>query len=161
MKSFKDNRDREWKIAVTVDALKRVRDLLDVDLLDLVEGKLIERLIGDPVLLCDVIYAVCKPAADEQSITDQDFGAAMAGDSIDRATKALLEELVNFSPSPKDRKNLSKVLEATWAAMDQAREVIGQRLASGVIQKEVDRALAEFGGLSTNSPESSASTPAP
>ena len=76
---------------------------------DAVEGQLIERLVTDPVLLCDCVYAVCKPEADARGITDEDFGRAMAGDVIEHACTALLEELVDFFPQPK-RQVLAKAL---------------------------------------------------
>lgn len=159
MKTFTDNAGRTWTIAVNVDAIKRVRGLLDVDLLEIVEGKLIEKLIRDPVLLCDVVYAVCKPEADTRNITDEDFGRSMAGDAIEHATKALLEELVGFSPSPRDRANLQRVLETTWRVMDRARDVIETRLESVNVEKVVEQALATAGTLSGAAPESSASIP--
>src|SRR5262245_66118902 len=99
VKTFNDNAGRTWTVAINVDAIKRVRGLLSVDLLEVVEGKLIETLIRDPILLCDVVYAVCKPEADAKHVSDEDFGRAMSGDAIDHATKALLEDLVDFSPS--------------------------------------------------------------
>jgi hypothetical protein len=71
MRTFKDNAGRDWTVAVTVDAIKRVRTLAGVDLLEVVEGKLMERLVTDPVLLCDVIYSVCKPEADAKSVADR------------------------------------------------------------------------------------------
>src|SRR4051812_8711482 len=74
MKTFADNAGRTWTVAINVDAIKRVRDLAQTNLLEVIEGKLLEKLIGDPVLLCDVIYSVCKPEADAKSITDVDFG---------------------------------------------------------------------------------------
>jgi len=152
MKTFTDNAGRTWTIAINVGAIKRVRGLLDVDLLEVVEGKLIERLIRDPVLLCDVVYAVCKPEADERHITDEEFGRAMAGDAIEHATKALLEELVGFSPSPRDRANLQRVLEATWTAMDRARDVVEARLTSGELDRVVEQALATATNSSGGAP---------
>src|SRR5262245_66052332 len=98
MKTFSDNAGRIWTLQINVDAIKRVRDLAEVNLLEVVEGKLLERLISDPVLLCDVIYSVCKPEADAKQVSDEDFGRAMAGDAIEAATTALLEELVGFFP---------------------------------------------------------------
>jgi hypothetical protein len=83
MRTFNDNAARSWTVQINVDAIKRVRDLVKVNLLEVVEGKLIEQLVSDPILLCDVIYAVCKPEADAKSVTDVDFGKAMAGDAID------------------------------------------------------------------------------
>ena len=161
MKSFTDNAGRSWTVTINVDAIKRVRGLLEVDLLEIVEGTLIEKLIRDPVLLCDVVYVVCKPEADAKGVSDEDFGRAMAGDAIEHATKALLEELVGFSPSPRDRVNLGRVLETTWRVMDKARDLIEQRLTSGQLDEQIERALANAADLSGSAPASSGSTPAP
>jgi len=159
MKTFTDNAGRTWTIAINVDVLKRVRGLVDVNLLDILDGQLIERLYRDPVLLCDVVYAVCKPEADAQSVSDEDFGRAMAGDAIEQATKALLEELVNFSPSPRDRANLQRVLETTWRVMDKARDLVEARLATVDAAQIVAQALVTSGTSSGSAPALSASTP--
>jgi len=159
MRTFADNAGRTWTVAINVGAIKRVRGLLDVDLLGVVEGKLIERLICDPVLLCDVIYAVCQPAADAAGVSDIDFGKAMAGDAIEHATKALLEEIVSFSPSPRDRANLGRVLTTTWLAMDRARDLVEARLNSGELDRAVERALANATTSSGDAPVSSVSIP--
>ena len=161
MKTFTDNAGRTWTITINVDAIKRVRGLLQVNLLEVIEGKLIDRLIGDPVLLCDVLFALVKPEAETKQISDEDFGRAMAGDSIDHATTALLEELVSFFPSPRDRANLNRVLQATWRVMDKARDAIEKRIDSGEIDRIAERALASAMTSSGDSLESSASTPAP
>lgn len=63
MRTFNDNAGRTWTIAINVDTIRRVRSLVSVDLLEAVESKLIERLAGDPILLCDVIYVICKPSS--------------------------------------------------------------------------------------------------
>jgi len=159
MKTFTDNAGRTWTVAINVDAIKRVRDLLEVDLLEVLDGKLIEKLYRDPVLLCDVVYAACKPEADARNVTDEDFGRAMAGDAIEHATKALLEELVGFSPSPRDRANLQRILETTWNVMDKARDAIEAKLATVNADEVVAQALAMSGGSSGSAPGSPASRP--
>ena len=161
MKSFTDNTDRTWTVSITVDAIKRVRGLLEVDLLDAISGNLIERLVKDPILLCDIVYAVCKPEADAQAVNDEDFGRAMAGDAIEQATKALLEELVSFSPSPRDRANLKRVLETTWKVMDKARDLIEARIEGGELEQAAERALATLSDSSGDSQASPASIRGP
>ncbi|MBX3363939.1 MAG: hypothetical protein KF866_04165 [Phycisphaeraceae bacterium] len=156
MKVFKDNAGREWTVEVNVAALKRVKSLTEVNLLGVLDGTLIERLIRDPVLLCDAVYAICKPQADERSVTDEDFGRAMAGDAIEHATEALLEELVSFCPSPRDRANLGRVLKATREVMDKARDIVEAKLDSGELEKAAEQALAQAqtgtrGGLGSSS----------
>ena len=163
MKTFTDNLDRSWDVAIDVTAIKRVRDLVGVDLLEIVDGSLIEKLIRDPVLLCDVVYAVCKLQADERDppVTDEEFGRAMAGDVIEHATTALLEDLVSFCPSPRDRTNLGRVLEATNRVMDRARDLVEQKLDSGELEQMAERALVSAGSSSGSPQASSESIRAP
>ena len=167
MRSFKDNQGRQWSVEINVAAIKRVRGLTGEDLMQVIEGRLIEKLIRDPVLLCDVVYAICKPEADSRSVSDEEFGKAMAGDAIEAATTAVLEELVGFCPSPRDRANLGRVLQATRKVMDRARDLVEKKLDSGELDRLADRLLAEgspeltAGSSSISAPESSVSTPAP
>jgi len=172
MRTFKDNQGREWTVEITVAAIKRVRGLAGVDLMEVLEGSngLIERLVRDPVLLCDVIYAACKPQADERQVSDEMFGASMAGDAIEHATAALLEELVDFCPSPRDRANLGRVLKATREVMDKARDVVERRIDELIDGGALERAVLEAvpptveaaaGGSSGSAPASSASIQPP
>ncbi|MBL9030302.1 MAG: hypothetical protein JNM80_01165 [Phycisphaerae bacterium] len=99
----------------------------------------------------------------------------MAGDAIEHATAAVLEELVSFCPSPRDRANLGRVLQATREVMDKARDLATRRIdhliQSGELERLAENALAETegevqppptpGGTSGTAPEPSASIPAP
>ncbi|MBI5725923.1 MAG: hypothetical protein HZA50_18330 [Planctomycetes bacterium] len=168
MKTFSDNAGRTWTVTVNVDAVKRVKSLLSVNLLEAVDGKLLEKLIGDPVLLCDVIYAVCKPQADAQKISDEDFGRAMAGDAIELATTALLEELCDFFPLARRtllRKALTKLkkLESMALASAQNRldspelEKIFRETLNEMAPGEAQTAASTIGNSSGSLPDSSAS----
>ncbi|MBL9030127.1 MAG: hypothetical protein JNM80_00290 [Phycisphaerae bacterium] len=163
MRTFKDNAGRTWTVDINVATLKRVRGLTGVDLMQVIEGTLIEKLIRDPVLLCDVVYAVCKPEADSAtpSVSDEEFGKAMAGDAIEAATTAVLEELVGFCPSPRDRANLGRVLQATKKVMERARDLVEKKLDSGELDRLADRLLETAGASSGSAPASSVSTPGP
>ena len=165
MRQFKDNAGRIWTVDINVTTLKRVRGLTGVDLMQVIEGTLIEKFIRDPVLLCDVVYAVCKPEADSAKVSDEEFGKAMAGDAIEAATGAVLDELISFCPSPRDRANLGRVLQATNRVMEKARDVTEKRIetltSEGELDKLVNRLLETSGRSSTSAPEPSASTPGP
>lgn len=165
MRQFKDNAGRTWTVEINVATLKRVRGLTGVDLMQVIEGTLIEKLIRDPVLLCDVVYAVCKPEADAAKVSDEEFGKAMAGDAIEAATGAVLDELISFCPSPRDRANLGRVLQATNRVMEKARDVTEKRIetltSEGELDKLVNRLLETSGSSSTSALELSASTPGP
>ena len=167
MRTFKDDAGRTWSLTLNVWTVKKVRDLLGVDLLDLGgdaatrdKPGLLFRLIADPVLLVDVLYVVCKDQADGASVTDEQFGRAMGGDAIDAATRAFLEELADFTPSPRDRARARKVIETTWAMIDKAQDVLDAR-AEKELPAAVESALSALGSSSTSSPDSSAQTQDP
>ena len=170
MRQFKDNAGRTWTVDINVATLKRVRGLTGVDLMQVIEGTLIEKFIRDPVLLCDVVYAVCKPEADAATprVSDEEFGKAMAGDAIEAATGTLLDELISFCPSPRDRANLGRVLQATNRVMEKARDLTEKRIETLTSESELDKLVNRMvpepltsGSSSTSAPEPSASTPGP
>lgn len=158
MKTFTDSTGRSWTVAVNVESIKRVKGLLNVNLLDAIQGKLLEQLVDDPVLLCDVIYVLCKPQADAEKISDEDFGRAMAGDAIESATTALLEDLADFFPKGR-RELLQKALVKLRQFEAKVLEAAGERLDSPELDRRLQETIA--GGLSGNLPESSESTPQP
>jgi len=167
MRTFKDNAGRTWSLTLNVWTVKKVRDLLGLDLLDLGgdaatrdKPGLLFRLIADPVLLVDVLYVVCRDQADGASVTDEQFGRAMGGDAIDAATKAFLEELADFTPSPRDRARARKVIETTWAMIDKAQDVLDAK-AEKELPAAVESALSALGSSSTSLPDSSAQTQDP
>ena len=162
MRSFKDNKEREWNISVNVASIKRVRDECELDLLKIVEGTLIDKLMTDPVLLVDVLFVLCRPQVKELDITDEDFGEAMAGDAIEHAVIAFLDALVDFCPSPRDREHLGQVVKTTQEVMEKARDLTEQEIKNGALDRIADKALAsiqkDVGALSIPVPESSDST---
>ena len=150
MKQFIDNVGRTWGISINVDAIKRVREILSINLLDAVEGKLIERLVGDPILLCDVIFVLCQPEATARNISDEDFGRSMAGDAIDAATTSLLEELVDFFPKTR-RQLLTKALEKLKLLEAKAIALIDQKLDDPKLEANLERELnAAFSAASAS-----------
>lgn len=142
MRTFNDNAGRTWTVAINVECIKRVKTLLSVNLLDAIEGKLIEQLVSDPILLCDVIFAICKPEADTKEISDEEFGRAMAGDAIDNATTALLEELVDFFPSGK-RQVLAKALAKLKTFQSKVVETASKRLDDPRLDQQLEALLSE------------------
>jgi hypothetical protein len=155
--TFVDNAGRTWTVAINVAAIKAVRAALSVDLMETAEGKLLDRLAGDPVLLCDTLYVLCRAEAEAQKVTDEDFGRSLGGDAIDRAAKAFLEELVDFFPSAR-RHLLAKVLEKMRALEAKVIAAVEARIDDPELEKTI---LDGLGGSSGNSPASSDATPVP
>jgi len=160
MRTFTDTAGRTWTVGVNVDAVKRVKTLVGVDLLA-TDQKLFELLANDLVLLCDVVYAVCKPEADTQNVPSEDFGRAMSGDALGAAATALVEELVDFFPQHRRRELTRKAVQKLDQLMEMAFDATERRLDSGELEREMENALRTSGSSSTNSPEPQESTPAP
>ncbi len=160
MRTFKDSTGRTWEVSVNVQTIKQVRALVEVDLMDLLGKELLERLSTDTVLLCDVLYALCKREADERGVTDADFGRAMYGDAIADATRALLEDCADFSQDPRHRAALRRVLDSARTVKEKALDAMERRL-DRELGPAMERALQKLGASSGSSPESQASIPTP
>jgi len=170
-----DSEGREWSTAINVHAIQRARNLVGVNLVDAFDGKLFVQLADDPVLLVNTIYAVCKPQADDRNISDEEFGALLVGDAIDEAAEALAQGVFDFFPRNRRevlRRLWTKTAKARSAAtelatsklnsprIDEALEAVMKK-TSDEIDRQIDTILSGFGDISGNSPEASASTPAP
>ena len=157
MKTFQDNAGRQWTVTINVDAVRRVRSLIGVNLPDVLDDgcKLLAQLHDDPVLLVDVLYCVCKPEADTKEITDEDFGRAMAGDAIGHATAALLAELSDFFPNARQRAAMQELIRKTNTVADGLLE----KAESAIRQLDPELVVETLTASSASSPESSASIP--
>jgi len=152
MASFDDSTGRSWTLRIDVSAIRRVREALDVDLLDLAGGPLLERVAGDPVLLVDILYVLCSAQAEQQSVDAEAFGAAMVGDAIDRATGALLEALADFFPSRKAAL-LRQVIDKGQTLAERLLARAEKRVADGDLDAAMEELTAtESGGSASSSP---------
>ena len=158
MKSFKDKVGKTWIIEVNVRQVRKVRALLNIDLANMIQfeaenGKtntdLLDKLSSDPCLLVDVIYALCKDQADTLNITDEQFGENMNGDTVEAATVALLEEMVDFFPEAK-RRVLRVILNQAEALTRQMQETAAAVLENPEFQETLKSQLMKS---STNVPE--------
>ena len=163
MKSFTDNTGRTWPLAVTVETIKRVRALCDVDLANIItidsgtlpKVDLLEKLGSDPVLLVDVLFAAVKPEADAKGVTDEEFGRTMSVDAIEMATTALLDEVIDFFPETK-RKVFRKILDATRRFETKGKAALQAFLDDPALDGKIDAALAQLMTSSGNSQGSQA-----
>jgi hypothetical protein len=147
MKTFKDSKETSWDISVTVGSLKRVKDILGIDIIDEASQKenIFIKISEDPIKLCNILYVLCKNQADERKITDEQFGELMGGDAIEQATNCFIEELIDFFPSakrPAFRKMTKKIEEITNKGINYMTEY----LDSPELEKKVmDQIKSESG----------------
>ncbi len=156
VKQFTDSNGRDWSISITISQVKKLRDRCDVDLVADNLGETLQQLGSDPVALCDCIYNLCEDQIEKAGLSPEQFGEALAGDSIDAATDAFLDALVEFTPKKK-RAILRGVLNKLHQAEDRAISAAMTYLESNEFESELKSAL-EFGPKSTDSPALSAST---
>jgi hypothetical protein len=144
MHVFTDATGRNWTITINVAALKKVKALTGVNLLELLDNNLegLSALLSDVVKLVDILYVLCKDQADALGISDEDFGRALGGDSLEQAVDAFLEEFVDFFPNRRAREALRKMLSKgkaiTEKAMQQALEKIEQVNIENEVMKLVN-----------------------
>jgi hypothetical protein len=118
---FCDNANRKWSLAINTATIKRVKEMMGVNLLDVVGGKLMDKIASDPALFADILFVLVKPQADALGVSDVDFGESLAGDEIEAASLAFIQALVDFFPKGR-------------------REVLGKAIAAGLEKARKDEA---------------------
>lgn len=144
MRSWTDNQGRSWHVEINVEVLRRVRGLTGLNLMELVSGDLADRLAADPVLLGDLVYAVCQPQAEAAGIDSAEFGRGLAGDAVDAASKALLEAVVDFFPSRR-RRVLQQALEKLDDVEQELIELAERRLSDPQTRQRLVESFSSTG----------------
>jgi hypothetical protein len=159
MRSFSDNAGRTWTLSLTLGAVERVKALLDVNLLELESGDppLLTRIGTDVILLCDVIFALIKPQADSQGVSDEEWAEAMGGDAILSAQAAFYEEMASFFLSL-GRPDVVKAAATQRRMIELVVEANEERLGQVDVEAEV---AGIFGASPSSSPPSPEPMPGP
>lgn len=142
MKQFRDKTGRSWAVELTIGAVKRVKQLLDVDLLAPEAGDppLSTRMQLDIVLLVDVLFAIIKPQADAAGVSDVEFGESLEGDAVAAAFDATMEEWADFfrrCHRTAQASVITRGLELVRRQMKAAEEAVGRLMAKS--EQAVDR----------------------
>jgi hypothetical protein len=172
MREFKDDEGRPWRLALTVAAALRVRDMVTVDVdetdedgnstgkrktvpFDLVDVGTISQtfqvLRGQFAKIGEVLYAILVAQVEERKLTKEQFLEGLRGDSLDAGAKALEEELVDFFPL-----RLRKMVGLLAAKMDEMASQLMTQAETGLANLKAE----DLPGMSSGKPPaSSASTP--
>ena len=164
MRQFTDTKERVWDVELNVRQMKRVRDVLGIDLVNVIQaGKdgavatdTLDRVANDPILLVDILWVLCEGQAKAAGVTDDDFGSSLAGDSIADATRAFLDELVDFFPGAR-RLFLKKAVDLARKYETENLGMLEKALASPEFEERLKTSLIPPAA----SRESAESTPAP
>ena len=154
MKTFTDAAGRTWTLSLNLGTALKVRDALDVDLLQPEQGDppLLTRLGTDELLLGQVICCLLADQLEAHKVTEADVRAGFDGQTLLAAQTAFYEELVGFFRS-RGRTDRARAVETQSRVITEAVKAIEARIEA----LDVDQAIR--GALSGPSPEPSASTP--
>lgn len=170
MREFKDDEGRPWRLALTVAAALRVRDMVTVEI-DEVDGegnptgqrkavpfdlvnvetvaKTFQILRSQFATIGEVLYAVLVAQVDERKLTKEQFLEGLRGDALEAGAKAIEQELIDFFPL-----RLRKMVGLLAARMDEvAAELMDQA------EKGIEKFSLQSGEPSGRPPESSEFTP--
>ncbi len=146
VRHFTDHQGRSWEVRVTGGAIKRVQDILGIDLGKLGEGSppVATRLYQDVVFIVDVLYAVLKPQLDTHGIADEAFYELLDGDVASDAHDALVEELADFFQKL-GQPAVARALMRSREIVQSANERAVAAMDSQETRRQIDRALADIG----------------
>ncbi|MFA9478508.1 hypothetical protein ACERK3_09390 [Phycisphaerales bacterium AB-hyl4] len=162
MQSFEDSQGRRWAIDITIGTARRVRKVLNLNLLDPAEGDppLMTRLDTDVMLFVDVLYLVVQEQATNQNVSDEAFGAGLSPDAVADARRAFWETLSDFFHKT-GRADLVRAIAKQQALVAEGYAAAGRRIdqiQTEALVRRIETASID-GSSSASSPPSPASTP--
>jgi hypothetical protein len=141
---FTDGENRTWTVRVTVGVIKEVRNLFQLDINEALnpQSGVIDKLADDPVMMMDVIYVCCRPQMDAKGVSVEDFSDSITGDTIEQASKALVDAVVDFFPRSK-----TEVIRESLALRDKMMMRIKNKAMkelTSMSDKDMDRAVEKL-----------------
>lgn len=168
MREFRDDQGRPWQVALTVASALRIRDNVTVDVVDehtgdrkavpfdMVDAANISQtfqvLRSQYAKIGEILYALLTKQVEAKSLTREDFLDGLRGDSLDAATKALEQELVDFFPQ-----RLRKMIALLASKMDEVQNEMLDRAEAGLEKATIESLAGAFGTPSGKPQESSES----
>ncbi|CAN5410277.1 hypothetical protein BH11PLA2_BH11PLA2_34610 [soil metagenome] len=154
MKVIKDSDGKSWTLNVLTGTIQRIRAMVNVDLLKLIEGELVMRLYQDLATAVDCLYYACEVPAD---LTLDGWRNRWRGDAIEVALEQLLRDTADFFPKARQG--------VVHKMIDSAKEFLAAAIGAAEAQMQVEKtkflatmSANSVGTSSGSSPESSVLT---
>ncbi len=143
MKSFKDNASKSWEITLTIGAAIKVKDRLNVDLLqpEVGEPPLLTRLGTDEMLLAQVIGTLLESQFEKHQVDENYIFDSFDGPTFARAHEAFYLELIDFFQS-RGRKDRAKAVEKQKEMIAAGVKAAQAKLEQIDVEKVINEALA-------------------
>jgi hypothetical protein len=156
--TFKLRDGSEFVIEISMATVKRVKQLLGVNVLDILgTSEELGGYITDDVKTVDVLCAICRPQLEARRMSDEDFGRGFDQEALVGATNTLMDEVAEFFQQP--RKGLVKQAiakaRALSAEMERRQVAAAERALSAL---DLETLLATHTKQGSASPASAASS---
>jgi hypothetical protein len=139
---FKDTEGREWVVSVNIATVKRIKEKLQLDILDKIGITALEQIASDPIQLADVLFVVCERQAIERKVDDTAFGESLSGDALEAGSIALMGAIADFFP-PSQRAVLQNALAKSRNLEQAASKRALAILDSGVVERAMERSWSQ------------------
>lgn len=150
MREFRDDLGRPWVVALTVNAVMRVRDNVTID----IDGQRVPFRIDDASIIgvtlqilrsqfatiAETLYAVLSKQIEEKKLTKEEFFDGLRGDALDAGARALEAELIDFFPQ-----RLRKPISLLAAKVDEMQQVAVERAEANIQAATPDDLLSPSG----------------
>lgn len=158
MHCFTDTAGRTWEMSIHVGSIRRVKALTGIDMPSLYGDELrpLQEIANDPVKFAEVLWALVKFQGEKSGINQEAFLEALAGDSLDHALRAFLEELADFFPAAK-----AMTLRNMVGKIFRIQELLKMRADKELENQDLETWAEKLTSSSGAAPASSASTPDP
>lgn len=144
---FKDKNNNTFNIAITMGKVKKIKNELGIDLLNLFNKQENLEQINDPLTLVDLLYFLCEDqiakAYKDEKEPDVAFGEALDMQILEEAGEVFMDALIDFFPDAKKKKLLrikQTAVEMTAredAQLDAKLEEVLAEMKSGQMSEDV------------------------
>lgn len=121
MSTFKDEKDRVWKMPrLTNGIVLDIADDTGIHLANLAKDtvKFIE-LVFQPFEIGAVLYSLLKEQIKTQGIDEREFLRGLSGESLESAGEALMNAVIDFFPRSKVAQQMKASLRAGMVKLDE------------------------------------------
>jgi hypothetical protein len=143
MQSFTDKNGNTWDLELNIGAAMRLKSRLKFDLDKIISPDPennnktpLETISEDSILLFNIIFILCEKKLESRNLNQEQFAELFDADTIQKATDALLDEIINFS-RPAIRKILLQLKQISKEYSDEAGKELDRIINSPEFKNEV------------------------
>ncbi|MCC9645020.1 hypothetical protein LOC71_22310 [Rhodopirellula sp. JC740] len=156
MKTFSDNRGQIWNLSLTLGKVRKVRDVLGLDLLNLNHSQQLQASLTDRLAY---VYLLCEEQAKGLDIDADEFEERLYGKASEASQALMGESVTFFRKLGPDLEPMAMMAERCMKSMKAGSARLKEMKSSGQLDslfKEMDEAMDKFiqQGTLPTSPES-------